>query len=230
MIAENLIQNYRPIKLMSSRQELLFILGVKVSGFPIKEPEESVTLSGSLSVGSEYPSKIMYVGDKTPTGLIKNSDFSYAKTPGSKCSLIDDMFGVIKFSDSFLNKLEEGETLHGVCEFKYTAFTPHKWKVFIYKPGLHYFQGTNKKTGQVDIFTIEYLEPAAQTLEVRDYCTDEPIANANVNVAGNAFVTDANGYIVLGKYSPGQTLPVLITATGYHDSDVDTLNNDEITT
>jgi len=70
----------------------------------------------------------------------------------------------------------------------------------------------------------------AQTVEIRDYCTDEAIAGAIFTMNGVDYTSDANGLIVLGVMEAGQTIPVTIIASGYHDSDADTLNNDSITT
>jgi len=88
------------------------------------------------------------------------------------------------------------------------------------------YRGSNYQTIQLDLES----DVVAQTLEIRDYCTDEVIPGAAVNVDGTGYTTDANGLIVLGLLEAGQTLPVVTTASGYHDSDADTLNNDEITT
>ena len=65
---------------------------------------------------------------------------------------------------------------------------------------------------------------------VRDYCTDLPIANAEVRVDGlPAGETDAYGRVIVGKQPVGSSHSLLVSAQGYKDSDQDALKNDGYT-
>ena len=65
---------------------------------------------------------------------------------------------------------------------------------------------------------------------VRDYCTDLPIANAEVRVDGlPAGETDAYGRVIVGKQPIGSSHSLLVSAPGYKESDQDALKNDNYT-
>jgi len=186
--------------------------------------QEEVTLSES-GVGTSYPagsvSKI-----KTISGIYDQSTRKFIHTPGSIISSVfyDVINGAIVITDQ-----EKYADAIGSVLVDYTTTRYKKVNGFIAGVGTAFitgYRGINYQTIQLDLES----DVVAQTLEIRDYCTDEVIPGAAVNVDGTGYTADANGVVVLGLLEAGQTLPVLTTATGYHDSDADTLNNDEITT
>lgn len=67
-------------------------------------------------------------------------------------------------------------------------------------------------------------------LEVYDYCTDEPVVGATVFLDSSPIgSTDTNGKVQLGLLQRGTTHDIKVTKSGYIDSDVDVLRNDEFT-
>ena len=67
-------------------------------------------------------------------------------------------------------------------------------------------------------------------IEVRDYCTDEPLAGAVVSIDDSTVgVTNAAGQVDAGTLHRGRTYKLKIVKGGYFSSDEDTLKNDEFT-
>lgn len=76
----------------------------------------------------------------------------------------------------------------------------------------------------------EGIGPREYTLIVKDYCTDAIIPAATVFLDGVEIGdTDTSGRIDLGELNPGQTYQIKIVKTGYLDSDIDVIRNDEFT-
>ncbi len=67
-------------------------------------------------------------------------------------------------------------------------------------------------------------------IQVVDACTGDPVAGASVTVDGQLMgTTDAEGVISCGMMLSGSEHTLVITATGYIDSEADTLCNDTFT-
>lgn len=71
-------------------------------------------------------------------------------------------------------------------------------------------------------------------ITVKDYCSDEVVAGASIEVSATGypttnFITDADGQADLRYLTVGTTYNLKITATGYRDSDEDSLSNDSFT-
>lgn len=67
-------------------------------------------------------------------------------------------------------------------------------------------------------------------LELRDFCNNDVISNAAVELDGVPIgTTNVNGLISLGQLQVGQTYALKVTRSGYIDSDLDDLLNDEFT-
>jgi hypothetical protein len=63
-----------------------------------------------------------------------------------------------------------------------------------------------------------------------DACTGDPVEGASVTVDGQLMgTTDAEGVISCGMMLSGSEHTLVITATGYIDSEADTLCNDTFT-
>ena len=78
---------------------------------------------------------------------------------------------------------------------------------------------------------IEDVAERPVVITVKDYCSGEVVVGANVEVtapgyATSNFTTDALGQASLGSLIVGNTYNLKITATGYKDSDDDSLSND----
>lgn len=69
---------------------------------------------------------------------------------------------------------------------------------------------------------------AAVGVTVRNLCTGETLAGASVFIGGKGYTSNADGYVYVGYLTAGQTYPILVTNTGYHDNTTDSLANDEI--
>lgn len=71
-------------------------------------------------------------------------------------------------------------------------------------------------------------------ITVKNYCSDEIVVGADIEVTASGypttnFITDALGQANLGNLIVGVTYNIKITATGYKDSDLDSLSNDSFT-
>jgi hypothetical protein len=67
-------------------------------------------------------------------------------------------------------------------------------------------------------------------IKVIDACTEEPIAGASVTVDGQLMgISDDNGLVSCGMMLSGTTHTLVITASGYLDSEADDLCNDTFT-
>lgn len=87
-----------------------------------------------------------------------------------------------------------------------------------------------------DSLLIAYTGVTAVTtrpvvITVKNYCSDAVVVGANVEVTATGypttnFTTDALGQADLGYLTVGVTYNIKITATGYRDSDEDSLSND----
>ena len=78
---------------------------------------------------------------------------------------------------------------------------------------------------------IEDVTERPVVLTIKDYCSGEVVVGANVEVtapgyATSNFTTDTLGQASLGSLIAGNTYNLKITATGYKDSDDDSLSND----
>lgn len=84
-------------------------------------------------------------------------------------------------------------------------------------------------TATVDFSSGAFNTPRPVSLTVKDACSQQLIKGAFVYIDGNLKgQTDQNGVIALGLLSVGQHT-LKITATGYTDSDKDTILNDMFT-
>lgn len=73
-------------------------------------------------------------------------------------------------------------------------------------------------------------EPVPIDLEVRDFCSDEIVEDVEVFLDGTSMgTTNLNGKIYLGELVPGSVHQLRMTKSGYIDSDLDVLYNDEFT-
>lgn len=81
---------------------------------------------------------------------------------------------------------------------------------------------------------IDFTAGAAETVEldfrVQDYCNGEVVAGAQVLIDGVLKgLTNSQGLVNIGSYLRGSTHTVKIIKSGYVDSDLDNLRNDEFT-
>ena len=190
----------------------------------VSKTEESA-LNGGSTISVSYP-----VGSVTRiicnSGLFDADNLNYKVSVGGilPASLYSVINGQIVFDDA--------ANYYGVLTIEYTTTVYKKQHISSLFSGSHYLNCSVPNTSRREIKTIVMgnNEVAVQTVTIRDYCTDEVIPGAVVEVAGQTLTADVNGVVVLNDIDSGQTLPVLITATGYHNSDADTLNNDTITT
>lgn len=189
--------------------------------------DDSISLSGGSSASASYPVDYIQNTPNTPTGIISDKDFGYIYAPGAYPGMLRaTSLGNIEFTDDQV--IDEGG--HGVVEFKSLSKSAQVYSVGIWLPGIHYFLCHIPGTERKEIIQIQFNDPVNTSIEVRDYCTDEAIPGAVITALGAVYTADANGVVNFGKLSTGQTIPVIISANGYHDSDTDTLNNDTITT
>ena len=81
---------------------------------------------------------------------------------------------------------------------------------------------------------IEDVTERPVVITVKDYCSGEIVVGANIEVTASGypatnFITNALGQANLGNLIVGVTYSIKITATGYRDSDEDSLSNDSFT-
>jgi hypothetical protein len=94
---------------------------------------------------------------------------------------------------------------------------------------------TEYLTGSILIsYKVDDLETRPVILTLSDYCSDDIISGATIILSGpgyttTEFTTDALGQAHLGNLTVGVTYDIKITATGYRDSDLDSLSNDSFT-
>lgn len=69
---------------------------------------------------------------------------------------------------------------------------------------------------------------AAVVLTIRDYCTGDIVAGAQVSINGRSYTSAEDGRVCLGYLNSGETYPLQVTASGYTDSAADTIPNDNI--
>lgn len=69
-------------------------------------------------------------------------------------------------------------------------------------------------------------EEQSYTITVVDYCTGDPIPDANVSTAYGGGTTDAEGKVEIGPIPGGKRVEVQVTVSGYKDNQTDTLNNE----
>lgn len=69
-------------------------------------------------------------------------------------------------------------------------------------------------------------QPTRYVLTVVDHCTGDPVPGATVSTSFGRGVADANGQLEIGPVPPGARVQVHITAPGYQDTRLDSLNND----
>lgn len=99
-------------------------------------------------------------------------------------------------------------------------------------PVLVWAQDVDGKRGYLQI-EFEHEEEGAEEevfVTVKNYCTDNPIPGASVELDGEyKGVTDAYGRLSLGLLARGSKHDIRTTAPGFKNSDVDALANDEFT-
>ncbi len=190
---------------------------------------QNETVSGSVSTA--YPVKdVGYI--HTTTGMVDLSEFKTIIPATANFILGWNNYLKLENNQLVSKQAEADAQLSGELVIDYQTTAYKKWNIQRIDTGTVHYKLTNSVSGKTEQFSVSATTTgtAQQTLQVRDYCTDEPIPNANITIDGVAYTADANGYVVLGEMTTGQTLPMTITATGYHDTDVDTLNNDELNT
>ncbi|RLA21685.1 MAG: hypothetical protein DRQ62_09185 [Gammaproteobacteria bacterium] len=205
---------------------------INSSLLPGLQKVETIELGGANTINVDYP--VGSVARIVANSGVYNADSGETlATAGSRLS--NDSYKVLN-GEIIFN--QEG-SLYGALTITYETTGFKKQNIAAMIGGTHYLNckgGAGRQEmktiviGNADAGSGEAGESVPLSFVIHSYVTDLPVVGATVEVAGKTAVTDATGTAVIEGIDSGQTLPIKITASGYHDSDEDTLNNDEINT
>ena len=193
---------------------------------------ETIQLNNSSSINVEYPvGKVIQI--IANSGVYDVSAGETLATPGSKLSV--NLYSVINGEIIFTHS----GGLYGALTITYETTGYKRQHLVGLRKGTHYFNCVGG-FGRSEIKTIIIISADAGdgesgntqplSFSIRDYITDLPIAGAVLSIAGQLVTADSQGNMIVSGVDAGQTVAIKTTATGYHDSDVDTLDNDEVIT
>ena len=91
-------------------------------------------------------------------------------------------------------------------------------------------QGDTTASLTVSYTNEDSSTPVPVEIKVSDFCSDEVLEDVTIWVDGDEIGrTNAEGLIYVGMFTPGSTHTLLMTKSGYIDSNVDILYNDSFT-
>jgi len=173
----------------------------------ISAEEESTISAGNLS--TKYPVESI-TKIRTISGIYDQTTRAFIHTPGSIISR--GAFKVVNGSASMIDQNKYADAIGSVF-IDYTTTRYKKVNGFIAGVGTAFITGYRAENYQTIELTLESAV-VAQTITVRECTTDDPIEGATVTFLGEDYTTDANGFVSLGIHESGQTIPIVINASG----------------